>query len=918
LIKPNKLFLLDAMALIYRAHFAFIKNPIINSKGINTSAIYGFLNTLLEVIKKENPSHIGVAFDTKAPTFRSKMFKEYKANRQKQPEDIQIAIPYIKKIIKSFNIPILEKDGFEADDIIGTFANIFSKEKEIQIFMMTPDKDFAQLVSSNVFLYKPAFMGRGIDILGEKEVLNKFKINRVDQVIDFLGLQGDSVDNIPGIPGVGPKTAQVLLAKYDSVEGIIKNKAEIKGVLGDKIEQYSGSAILSKSLAKIKTDIPVSTTFEDLILSKPNKEKLLALLEDLEFRTIKKRIYDMGLIIEQEEEKKQQESQLRLFSTSLETIESEKVSYSVVSSREIYVFVEELKKQKQICFDTETTSLNIQEAELVGISISYKHKQAFYIPTLNKKERKNVTSLLKPILENKSVVLIGHNLKYDVQIMKKYNINISQNVFDTMLAHYLISPETSHKLDSISESFLNHKTIPIEDIIGKKGVDQKNMKDIPVKDVYKYACEDADITFRLKSMLEKKIVKLKLEELLIKIEQPLLFVLADMEGNGVNIDVDFLTIMSKELFQKINKTEMKIYKKTGETFNISSPKQLGNVLFEKLKIEDNPKKTKSGQYSTSEDVLQKLSKKNEIVDLVLRYREYKKLKSTYVDALPKMVSNKDNLIHTDYAQAVTVTGRLSSNKPNLQNIPIKTKLGRKIRSAFIPRNNNNIILAADYSQVELRIMADFSQDKEMIKAFKEGQDIHQLTASKVFNVSLSSVDGTMRRKAKEVNFGIIYGISPFGLSQNLQISRAEAKEIIDAYFNKFSDVKNYIDNAIIKARKKKYVETLLGRRRYLRDIDSRNFTLRSFSERNAINSPIQGSAADIIKLAMIEISKWIKKNEFNSKMIMQVHDELVFDVCENELEYFQSNIKKIMENVVKLRVPLTVDLGVGKTWLEAH
>ena len=555
---------------------------------------------------------------------------------------------------------------------------------------------------------------------------------------------------------------------------------------------------------------------------------------------------------------------------------------------------------------------------MVGISISYKHKQAFYIPTLNKKERKNVTSLLKPILENKSVVLIGHNLKYDVQIMKKYNINISQNVFDTMLAHYLISPETSHKLDSISESFLNHKTIPIEDIIGKKGIDQKNMKDIPVKDVYKYACEDADITFRLKNILEKEIVKLKLEELLIKIEQPLLFVLADMEGNGVNIDVDFLTIMSKELFQKINKTEMKIYKKTGETFNISSPKQLGNVLFEKLKIEDNPKKTKSGQYSTSEDVLQKLSKKNEIVDLVLQYREYKKLKSTYVDALPEMVSNKDNLIHTDYAQAVTVTGRLSSNKPNLQNIPIKTKLGRKTRSAFIPRNNNNIILAADYSQVELRIMADFSQDKEMIKAFKEGQDIHQLTASKVFNVSLSSVDGTMRRKAKEVNFGIIYGISPFGLSQNLQISRAEAKEIIDAYFNKFSDVKNYIDNAIIKAREKKYVETLLGRRRYLRDIDSRNFTLRSFSERNAINSPIQGSAADIIKLAMIEISKWIKKNEFNSKMIMQVHDELVFDVCENELEYFQSNIKKIMENVVKMRVPLTVDLGVGKTWLEAH
>lgn len=905
------------MALIYRAHFAFSKNPIINSKGINTSAIYGFLNTLLEVIKKENPSHIGVAFDTKAPTFRSKMFKEYKANRQKQPEDIQVAIPYIKKIIKSFNIPILEKDGFEADDIIGTFASFLSKEKETQIFMMTPDKDFAQLVSSNVFLYQPAFMGRGVAILGEKEVLNKFKINKVDQVIDFLGLQGDSVDNIPGIPGVGPKTAQVLLAKYDSVEGIIKNKAEIKGVLGDRITQHSDSAILSKSLARIKIDIPVFTTFEDLALTKPNKKKLLALLEELEFRTIKNRIYNMGLITEEEEEKPEG-SQLGFFSTTLETIESEKVSYSVVSPHEIYVFVEELKKQKQICFDTETTSLNIQEAELVGISISYKQKQAFYIPTLNKKEQKNVTSLLKPILENESVLLIGHNLKYDVQIMKKYNINISQNVFDTMLAHYLISPETSHKLDSLSESFLNHKTISIEDIIGKKGVDQKNMKDIPVKDIYKYACEDADITFRLKSILEKEIIKLKLEKLLTNIEQPLLFVLADMESNGVNIDMDFLTIMSKELFQKIKQTETKIYKITGEIFNISSPKQLGNVLFEKLKIEDKPKKTKSGQYSTGENVLQKLSKKHKAVDLVLQYREYKKLKSTYVDALPEIVSNKDNLIHTDYAQAVTATGRLSSNKPNLQNIPIKTKVGRKIRSAFIPRNNSNIILAADYSQVELRIMADFSKDKEMIKAFKERQDIHQLTASKVFNVSLSSVDDAMRRKAKEVNFGIIYGISPFGLSQNLQISRAEAKKIIDAYFNKFSDVKNYIDNTIIKAREKKYVETLLGRRRYLRDIDSRNFTLRSFSERNAINSPIQGSAADIIKLSMIEISKWIKQNKFNSKMIMQVHDELVFDVCENELEHFQSNIKKIMENVVKMKVPLIVDVGVGKTWLEAH
>ena len=907
------------MALIYRAHFAFSKNPIINSKGLNTSAIYGFTNTLLEVIKKEKPSHLGIAFDTKAPTFRVEMFKEYKANRQRQPEDIQVAIPYIKKLIQSFNIPILEKDGFEADDIIGTATSSLSNNKDTEIYMMTPDKDFAQLVSSNVFLYKPAFMGRGVDILGEKEVINKFKIKRVDQVIDFLGLQGDSVDNIPGIPGVGPKTAQNLLSKYDTVEGIINHKDEIPGILGQKVNNNIDSAILSKSLATIKKDVPINISFESLLLSKPNQQKLLELLEELEFRTIKKRIFDMGMLEEEKVTNQIKEtSQLGFFSTSLENIETEKVNYSIVSFEEINLFIEKLKKQKEICFDTETTNLDIQEAELVGISFSFKEREAFYISTLDDQERTYITLLLKPVLEDASIKLIGHNLKYDAQIMKKYNIHISHNIFDTMLAHYLINPETSHKLDVISESYLNHKTISIEDIIGKKGVNQKNMKDISVKDVYKYACEDADITLRLKKIFNRKINELNLTELFLKIEQPLLFVLSEVEGNGVKIDVDFLKLLSIFLSEQITFTEKKIYKETGEVFNISSPKQLGVVLFEKLNIEEKPKKTKSGQYSTSEDVLLKLSKKNSVVNLILEYREFKKLKSTYVDALPKIVSKSDNLIHTNYAQAVTSTGRLSSNNPNLQNIPIKTKLGRETRSAFVPRQKGNLILAADYSQVELRIMADFSGDQEMIRAFNQNQDIHTITASKVFNIPIEDVDPSMRRKAKEVNFGIIYGISPFGLSQNLNISRAEAKEIIDSYFEKFKDVKNYMDSIIIKARENKYVETLLGRRRYLRDIDSRNYTLRSFAERNAINSPIQGSAADIIKLSMIEISKWIKKKKFDSKMIMQVHDELVFDVCEHELEYFKLNVKKTMEEVVRMKVPLTVDVGVGNTWLEAH
>ena len=897
------------MALIYRAHFAFSKNPIVNSKGINTSAVYGFLNTLLELLNKEKPTHLAVAFDTKSPTFRSEIFTEYKANRERQPEDIQVAIPIIKNFLEHLNIKIVELDGFEADDIIGTLSGVLSEEEETQVFMMTPDKDFAQLVKENVFLYKPAFMGRGVDILGVKEVLEKFKIKEVDQVIDFLGLQGDSVDNIPGIPGVGPKTAQKLLSEYGSVEGILENREKIKGSVGMKVRDNTESALMSKELAKIKTDISLNIEINDLKIKKANYSDLNRLLDEMEFRTIKNRMISSGLLLEQEE------GQLDFFSNQT-SAETENLNYKLIDKNKLDDLVKSLALSKSICVDTETSSLNIQEAKLAGIALSDGEKKGYYIPTVN--DHNEIINKLKPLLENPSIMIIGHNLKYDLQILKKYNINIKENVFDTMLAHYLINPESSHKLDVLSENYLNHKCIPIEDIIGKRGVNQKKMTDLDPKEIYVYACEDADITFRLKKIFEQELKKNNLTKLFYDLEIPLMFVLCEIENNGVKIDSDFLSNMSTLLTKKINETQKSIYNIAGEEFNVASPKQLGIILFDKLKIEENPKKTKSGQYSTGEDILTKLSKKSKIVSLVLEYREYKKLLSTYIDALPEMVSPYDKLIHTDYAQAVTATGRLSSNKPNLQNIPIRTQLGRKTRSAFVSRTEGNFILAADYSQIELRIIASFSEDKEMINAFNNNKDIHSITASKVFGVSLDDVTQDMRRRAKEVNFGIIYGISPFGLSQNLDIPRGEAKEIIDAYFDEFKNVKLYMDRSIEEARSKKQVKTLLGRRRFLRDIDSRNYTLRGFAERNAINSPIQGTAADIIKLAMVSISKWMKENNIKSKMIMQVHDELVFDVEKTELELLSLNIKKIMENVIKIKVPLLVEVGHGKTWLEAH
>ena len=898
------------MALIYRAHFAFSKNPIVNSKGVNTSAVYGFLNTLLELINKEKPTHFAVAFDTKAPTFRSEIFTEYKANRERQPEDIQVAIPIIKKFLNNLNIQIVEKEGFEADDVIGTLSYEISQEKNTKVFMMTPDKDFAQLVKENVFLYKPAFMGRGVDILGVDEVLKKFQIERVDQVIDFLGLQGDSVDNIPGVPGVGPKTAQKLLKEYGDIEGIIENKDKIKGSVGVKIQENTQSALMSKELAIIKIDVPLSINLNDLKIKKANSKDLNSLLDEMEFRTIKNRMISSGILLEEEEE-----GQLSFFNDD-KSKKKKEVKYSLITENKLDAFLTKLTSVKELCVDTETSSLNIQEAELAGIALSFKENEGYYIPTLENTE--TILNKIKLFLENPEVKIIGHNLKYDIQILRKFGINISKNVFDTMLAHYLINPESSHKLDVLSENYLNHKCIPIEELIGKPGVNQKKMTDLEPQEVYYYACEDADISFTLKNILEKELKKLKLSNLFYDVELPLMHVLSDIENNGVKIDVPFLSEMAKKLSSYITETENKIFGIAGESFNIASPKQLGIILFDKLKIEENPKKTKSGQYSTGEEILLKLSKKNKIVDLILEFREYKKLLSTYISALPEMVSPSDGLIHTDYAQAVTATGRLSSNKPNLQNIPIRTALGRETRSAFISRNDGDFILAADYSQIELRIIAAFSGDPEMISAFQNEKDIHSITASKVFNVPLNDVSSDMRRRAKEVNFGIIYGISPFGLSQNLDIPRSEAKEIIDSYFTEFKLVKEYMDNSIKKAKDKKYVQTILGRRRYLRDIDSRNFTLRGFAERNAINSPIQGSAADIIKLAMIKISDWMEREQIKSKMIMQVHDELVFDVVKSEKDEMEKNIKKIMENVIKIDVPLTVEIGIGKTWLEAH
>ena len=933
--KPDKkLFLLDAFALIYRAHFAFSKNPRINSKGLNTGVMFGFTNVLLEIINKQKPTHIGVAFDVSGPTFRHEKFPAYKAHREETPENIKVGVPIVKDIVRAFNIPVLELQGYEADDIIGTFAKKASKEG-FEVFMMTPDKDYAQLVEEHVYLYKPAFMGNGVDILGVPEVLAKWDIARIDQVRDFLGLQGDAVDNIPGIPGIGAKTAVKLLKEYDTVENLVAHSHELKGKQKENVENFGTQGILSKELATINIDVPLAYDFEKMIYNSPDEEKLKALFEELEFRNMSKRVFGEDATPQKSTQavqsqlsmfappssatptNKEKEEQPQIAKLTIDTLEHE---YHLIDTPELRKeLVTFLTQQEEYCFDTETTDVNAVEAELVGIAFSYYKGEAFYVPVPeDQKEALNIINDFKEVLEDKTIVKIGQNIKYDILVLKKYGIDVSSPIFDTMLAHYLISPETKHNMDALAEQYLNYRPVSITTLIGPKGKKQENMRDIDPKEVVAYAGEDADITLQLKEHLATEIESHELKNLLYGLEQPLVSVLADMEYEGVRVDESVLNIMSDDLQQESIKAQDDIYKLAGVEFNIASPKQLGEVLFDKMKLVDKPKKTKSGQYATGEEILSRLANEHEIVNRILDFREYQKLKSTYVDALPLMISKRDNRIHTNYSQAVAATGRLSSVNPNLQNIPIRTAKGREIRKAFVPRDENHILMAADYSQIELRIMAAFSKDAHMIEAFKNGRDIHATTAAKIFKVPLEEVDSDMRRKAKTANFGIIYGISAFGLSQRLNIPRAEAKEIIDSYLEEFSAVKKYMDDTINLAKENEYVATVMGRRRYLRDINSGNATDRGFAERNAINAPIQGSAADIIKRAMINIGQWMKQENLKSKMILQVHDELVFDVHRDEKELMEINIKQLMIDALELDVPMDVEVGFGENWLEAH
>jgi DNA polymerase-1 len=923
--KPSKkLFLLDAMALIYRAHFGLSKNPRINSKGFNTGAIMGFTNTLIDILQNQKPTHLGVAFDTHAPTFRHIEYPEYKATREKQPEEIRDAIPYCKKIVEAFQVPLLELDGYEADDIIGTLAKEAAK-KDFEVYMMTPDKDYAQLVEEHIFLYKPAYMGNAVEVLGIPEVLQKFDIEKVDQVRDVLGLKGDAVDNIPGVPGVGDKTASKLLKEYGSVENIVANADQLKGALQKKVMEFGDQGIFSKQLATIMTEVPIAFEEEALAVSEPNKDNLQPIFDELEFRTISKRLF-------QTEQKKPNETpQMGLFdvgsdaqeispSHGKKTIDQVKHDYLLVDSPEKRIqLLRQLEKTETFCFDTETTSLETVEAELVGLAISLKAGSASYVPfPEDQNEARKIAQEFKSVLEDPTKQKIGQNLKYDIQILRNYDVHVTGPLFDTMLAHYLIDPETAHSMDRMAESYLDYLPISIETLIGPKGKKQKSIREADLDAVCVYACEDADITLQLKEKLEPQVKELKLEKLLHEVEEPLSFVLSDMEYLGVSIDTETLSSMSTELEEASLSVEKEIYEIAGVQFNIGSPKQLGEVLFDKLQLVDKPKKTKTGQYATGEEILSRLASEHEIANKILEYREYNKLKSTYVDALPKLISNKDQRVHTDYRQTIAATGRLSSNNPNLQNIPIRTEKGREIRKAFVPSEDGYIMMSADYSQVELRIMAAFSGDQSMQQAFKEGRDIHANTASKVFKVPLEEVDSNMRRKAKEVNFGIIYGISAFGLSQNLNIPRGEASDIIKAYFEEFPSVKTYMDTTVENARKNEYVETILGRRRYLRNINSKNFTMRGFDERNAINAPIQGSAADIIKVAMIDIHEWMRKENLRSKMIMQVHDELVFEAHQEELDILRKEVTDRMQNALPLEVPLRVEVGTGANWLEAH
>lgn len=921
----KKLFLLDAMALIYRAYFAMSRNPRINSKGLNTSAMLGFVNTLYDILKNEKPTYIGVAFDTMAPTLRQEGYADYKANREKMPEDLATSIPWIKNIIKGFNIPMLYVDGYEADDVIGTLAKEAEK-KGFEVFMMTPDKDFAQLVSENIKMYKPARMGNKAEVWGVEEVQKRYGIERPEQMIDILGLWGDVSDNIPGVPGIGEKTAAKLIKEFGSIENLLQNTDKLKGKLKENLEKYADQAMESKHLATIILNVPIEFQEEALKYTGPDEAYLKELFDELEFRTFAKRLFtDLSL----QKGREQQALQGDLFSMpepenndepSIKTLKEVPHTYHLVKTdEEAKKLAVILEKEKSFAFDTETTGLDPATAELVGISFAIKPHEAWYIPVSeNYHEAEKTAAIFKKALEDEKIQKIGQNIKFDMAMLKWYDVDVKGPLFDTMIAHYLLQPDMKHSMDYLAEVFLNYKPVSIEELIGKKGKNQKSMRDVEPDIITEYAAEDADITLQLKEVFEPKLKETGTDKLFNEIEMPLVPVLANMEAEGVKLDTKTLAEFSKELEREIEKIQLEIYEMAGVEFNIASPKQLGEVLFEKLVISNKPKKTKTGQYSTGEDVLVKLKHRHPIIELILEYRSLTKLKNTYVDALPNLVNLRDGRLHTSYNQAVAATGRLSSNNPNLQNIPIRTERGREIRKAFIPRNKEYILLAADYSQIELRIIAHLSKDKGLMEAFQHGMDIHTATASKVYGIAPDMVTKEMRRNAKMVNFGIIYGISAFGLSERLGIPRKEAADIINNYFEQYPGVKAYMEKSIQFAREHGYVETILGRRRYLPDINSANSIVRGYAERNAINAPIQGSSADMIKVAMINVFNEMRKQNLRSKMILQVHDELVFDAHRDEVEQLKAIVNDKMLNAITLDVPLVVDMNTGENWLEAH
>lgn len=932
-MSKNKLFLLDAYALIYRAYYAFIRNPIINSKGQNTSAIFGFVNTLEEVLKKENPSHIAVVFDPPGPTFRHIEFDQYKAQREATPEDIKLSVPFIKDIVKAYNIPVIEIEGFEADDVIGTIAKKIDKDK-FDVYMMTPDKDYGQLVEKNIFIYKPKFGSNGFDVMNDKDVMEKFSLSHPEQMIDLLGLMGDSSDNIPGCPGVGPKTAEKLLTEFGSIDNLLENTDKLKGALKKKVEENREQIILSKYLATIKIDVPYEINETELSIKDKNEEEIKRIFDELEFRTLLKRVLNIdskpaaastapiqGDLFASFDNDNLENTEFLSEDVEIEvnTFDATKQVYKMLDSDEdIIELVSNLMKEKHICFDTETTGIDPLNSNLVGISFAVKENEAFYIPIPEEQDiAQSRISLFKDLLENENIEKIGQNIKYDILVLRSYGINVQGYLFDTMVAHYLINPELRHGMDYMALNYLNYKTTPIEELIGPKGKNQKTMRYIDKEIVSNYACEDADITLKLRNILSKELKENKLEKLYNDIEGPLIYVLADMEWNGVRLDIEELKVLSEKLNDELEVIEKDIMDMAGMEFNVNSPKQIGEVLFDKLVISDKPKKTKTGQYSTGEEELQKLKDKHPIIEKILEQRGLKKLLSTYIDAFPQLVNSKTGKVHTSFNQTVAATGRLSSTNPNLQNIPIRDDRGKEMRRVFIA-DEGSLFVSSDYSQIELRIMAHLSNDANMIEAFNNNQDIHAATAAKIFKVPIEEVTSDMRDKAKTANFGIIYGITPFGLSERLNIPRGEAKALIDEYFAMFPDVKNYMDKSIEDARKNGYVETIYGRKRHLADINSRNAIVRGFAERNAINAPIQGSAADIIKVAMIRIYNELVKRNLNTKMILQVHDELNFNVPTDELEIMKQLILTEMESACNLSVPLKTDVGVGDNWLIAH